>query len=428
MKKVLIVAYYWPPAGGPGVQRWLKFVNYLPEFGIGPIVYVPENANYPIIDKSLEEEIPSRVKVIKKPILEPYKFASLFAKKETKEISAGLIKTKEKTNFMQELLLAIRGNLFIPDARKFWVKPSVSFLKIYLEENEINTIITTGPPHSLHLIGLKLKQALNLTWIADFRDPWTSIGYHKKLKLSKNSAKKHRELEREVLQNASHIITTSFTTKKEFEQITTKPITVITNGYETYKKPSVKKDNYFTVAHIGSLLSERNPRVLWKALSELIKENEAFKKAFRLRLVGKVSQVVEQTLKEYNLENYLEKTGYVPHEEAIKFQYQSTLLLLIEIDKPETQAIIPGKLFEYLYTQKPILAIGPKDWDVQKILTKVGAQQSFLYTEKNSVKAYITKVFENYLKGQTHLKLHGLEDFSRKNLTKKLSKLIESAV
>ncbi|TQD40150.1 glycosyltransferase family protein [Haloflavibacter putidus] len=428
MKKVLIVAYYWPPAGGPGVQRWLNFVKYLPEFGIEPIVYVPENPSYPIIDKSLEKEILPQLKIIKKPILEPYKLASLFAKKETKEISAGLIKTKEKTSVLQEVLLAIRGNLFIPDARKFWVKPSVSFLKTYLQENEIKTIITTGPPHSLHLIGLKLQQALNITWIADFRDPWTSIGYHKKLKLSKTSAKKHRELEKEVLQNASHIITTSFSTKKEFEQLTPKSVSVITNGYETYKKPVVKPDNYFTVAHIGSLLSERNPKMLWQALSELTRENKAFKEAFRLLLVGKVSTVVEQMLRKFELGSYLDKKGYVTHEEAIKFQYESNLLLLIEIDKPETQAIIPGKLFEYLYTKKPILAIGPENWDVQIILTQVGAGQSFLYNQKNAIKKDILKVFEAYQENKSQLQLHDLEEFSRKNLTKKLSKLIESAV
>ena len=179
-KKVLIITYYWPPAGGPGVQRWLKFVKYLPEYDIEPIVFCPENANYPLLDKSLEEEVSKETTILKLPINEPYKFAKLFSSK-TKTISKGIISSKENQSFIEKILLFIRGNFFIPDARKNWVKPSVNFLKSYIKQEQIDTIITTGPPHSLHLIGLELKEALAVKWIADFRDPWTTIGYHKKL-------------------------------------------------------------------------------------------------------------------------------------------------------------------------------------------------------------------------------------------------------
>ena len=284
-KRVLIVTYYWPPAGGPGVQRWLKFVKYLPEHDIEPIVYCPSNANYPIIDKSLKAEIPENISILKQPIKEPYKLANLFSK-QTKTISKGIIKEKNNQSLPERLMLFIRGNFFIPDARKQWVKPSTNFLTTYIQDFNIDTVITTGPPHSLHLIGLKIKQKLEVNWIADFRDPWTTIGYHKQLKLTNFAKKQHKQLESKVLNQADQIVVTSPSTKTEFEAITNKPITVITNGYDQEKVEVNNLDEKFTLSHIGSLLSKRNPEILWQALSEIINNNDDFKRCFQLNLVG----------------------------------------------------------------------------------------------------------------------------------------------
>ncbi len=209
-KKALIITYYWPPAGGPGVQRWLKFVKYLPDFNIEPIVFIPENPSYPLLDESLNTEVSRDVIIIKQPIKEPYKLAGLFSKKSSKTISKGIISEEKKQSFIEKVLLYVRGNYFIPDARKSWVKPSVEFLSEYIQKKQINTIITTGPPHSLHLIGLQLKERLGVKWVADFRDPWTTIGYHKQLRLTKSSKAKHKALEKQVLTTADQIIVTSF--------------------------------------------------------------------------------------------------------------------------------------------------------------------------------------------------------------------------
>ena len=182
MKRALIITYYWPPAGGPGVQRWLQFVKYFKEFGIEPVVYVPDNPHYPIVDSGFTALIPTGIEIIKLPIKEPYRLAGMLSKKKTTRISGGII-TDKNQSFTEKLLLFIRGNLFIPDARVRWVKPSVEFLKNYVRENPVEVIITTGPPHSLHLIGMQMKQKLGLKWLADFRDPWTTIHYHKSLRL-----------------------------------------------------------------------------------------------------------------------------------------------------------------------------------------------------------------------------------------------------
>ena len=298
-KKLLIITYYWPPAGGPGVQRWLKFVKYLPDFGIQPIVYVPENPTYPIVDEGLMDEVSDKTIVLKNKIFEPYQLAGFFSKKQTKKISSGIIPATKKQSFLERVLLWIRGNLFIPDARFLWAKPSVKFLKKYIQENDIDTIITSGPPHSLHLIGLELKKELNVKWFADFRDPWTTIGYHKALKLSSYAEKKHKNLEHLVLNTADVILVTSKTTKAEFQAITSKPIEVITNGYDVEKVTKESLDSNFTLAHIGSFLSDRNPKLLWQVLQELIAENELFAQHFQLKLIGKISQEILDSIAYY---------------------------------------------------------------------------------------------------------------------------------
>ncbi|MBA5791430.1 glycosyltransferase family 4 protein [Flavobacterium sp. xlx-214] len=424
MKKVLIIAYYWPPAGGPGVQRWLKFVKYLPDYNIEPIVYVPENAEYPIIDEDLIKDVSPNIKIIKQPIKEPYKIASLFSKNKTKTISSGIIKEAKKQTFVDKLLLYIRGNFFIPDARVGWVKPSVAFLAKYIKKHPVDVIITTGPPHSMHLIGMELRKKFAVQWIADFRDPWTSIGYHKELKLTAKSAQKHKDLEHDVLNSADVVLTTSYTTKAEFEAITSKPIHVITNGYdvEPLAKPSL--DKKFTISHIGSLLSKRNPRILWKALKEILKENESFKNDFQLQLIGKVSTEIIDTIKEFRLDEYVSLIGYVSHTQALQYQRSSQLLLLIEIDSYETIGIIPGKLFEYMAAERPILALGPEGSDVAKILKETNTGTYFSYDDLEEVKNSILDSYAKYQTGTLQSNGIGLQYFSRKKLTEKLADVI----
>ncbi|MES2811577.1 MAG: glycosyltransferase family 4 protein [Bacteroidota bacterium] len=424
MKKVLIITYYWPPAGGPGVQRWLKFVKYLPDFDIQPVVYIPENPTYPLLDENLLSEVSDKAIILKNKIIEPYAWASVFSKNSTKKISSGIIPNQKKQSFIQKMMLWVRGNLFIPDARVLWVKPSVNYLSKYIQENQIETIITTGPPHSLHLIGLALKKELGVKWIADFRDPWTTIGYHKALKLTKSSAKKHKALEKEVMNVADELLVTSPTTKKEFEVITSKPIHVITNGYDVEKITKQPLDEKFTLAHIGSFLSDRNPQILWEVISELIHENDSFKNTFQLKLIGATSQEVLDAISKFELSNFVNNLGYVSHQEAVEHQRKSQVLLLIEIDSEETKSIIPGKVFEYIVSERPIVAIGPKDSDFAEIIISTNTGAFFTYAEKEQLKATLLSYFELYL--ENNLKSHdiGLQQYSRKSLTEKLAQLL----
>ena len=422
-KRVLIICYYWPPAGGPGVQRWLKFVKYLGEFGVEPIVFVPDNAHYPLKDEAFVAEVPKNIEIIRFPIKEPYRFAKWFSKKKTKTISSGIISEKQPS-FLERAMLFIRGNLFIPDARVGWVKPASRFLQKYLAENEIDTIVTTGPPHSLHLIGLGLKQKLGIRWIADFRDPWTTIHYHKSLRLTESSEKKHKALEKQVLTRADAIVVTSPGTKREFSEITQKPITVITNGFETTLNTAYTLDERFTLVHIGSLLTNRNPEVLWKVISELAREKPAFAARCQIKLVGAISKDVTASLDALGLTKYTEEVGYVSHEKALQLQKNAQVLLLVEMNRPETKAIIPGKLFEYLSARRPILALGPDGSDIKSIIDETNSGQFFTYSEERQIKDQLWQYFQDYSDQKLEVDSIYIEKYSRRELTKEMAALL----
>jgi len=425
MKRALIITYYWPPAGGPGVQRWLQFVKNFKAFGIEPIVYIPENPHYPLVDSSFVADVPNDLEILKHPIKEPYGLAGILSKKKTKQMSSGII-GKGKQSFSEKLMLYIRGNFFIPDARVGWVKPSVEYLTTYISENSIDVIITTGPPHSLHLIGMQLKASMNLKWIADFRDPWTTIHYHKSLRLNNTSEKKHKKLEKQVLSEADVLVVTSPTTKKEFEIMTDSPVEVITNGYVVSEGIYPMLDQKFSIAHIGSLLSERNPKDLWKVLSEIASENPTFRTDLELKFAGVVSDAILSTISEYGLIDNCEILGYVSHSEALQLQHNAQVLLLVEIDSPETRSIIPGKLFEYLAAHRPILGLGPIGSDIQGILTETNSGRFFNYLEETLLKKYILELYADYKNGSLSVSATGIEKYSRRELTREMANLIKA--
>ncbi len=423
MKKILIITYYWPPAGGPGVQRWLKFTKYLPEFGYETYVYIPENPSYPILDDTLAKDVNPKVKLIKNKIWEPYQLAEKLNPKN-KAYKGGHFEKKENQSLLSKLSVFVRGNFFIPDARKFWVNPSAEYLKNFLQKENIDTIVTSGPPHSLHLIGLKLKKQLpNIKWLADFRDPWTQISYHKELKLTSWAAKKHENLEREVMQKADVILATSYADGENFKKIGAKCVEVITNGFEEVKQQTEKDQKYFHLTYSGGLEILRNPASLWKALSEIIAENQSFKEDFKLDFYGSLADDVKQTIIDQGLENNLIVHGYVSHQESLNAINAANILLLTNFDNQASKGIIPGKLFEYMATGNPILAIGPTDADVEKILQKTEAGNYFMPQQVEEMKGFILSVYRQWLvnpnqKFETNEK--EVQQFNRKNLTSKL--------
>ena len=421
MTKILVITYYWPPAGGPGVQRWLNFVRFLPEFDVEPVLFIPSNPYYPIKDETLLAEIPPNLKCYRQKTREPFFWSKLMLGSKTKRISSGIIKEHD-SSLGERLALWIRGNFFIPDARKAWVKPAIRKIVNIIENESISAIISTGPPHSTHLIGLGVKQRAKIHWIADFRDPWTNIGYHKKLRLTGYSQKKHKKLEKQVLQSADKIITTSRTTAEEFEKITGKAATVITNGYVGLnQEDQANRDQEFSLSFIGSMLSGRNPDKFWKVLSQLVQENPDFKNKLHLKLIGVISQDVRNSLEKHNLSEFTSVIPYVSHEDALKYQRRSQVLLLIEKDSPETRGIIPGKLFEYMAARRPILAIGPENWESGNLVLETKSGAYFDYSAETQMKSQLLEWFGQFQKEDLEISPVNIERFSRRALTEKLA-------
>lgn len=433
MNKVLIISYYWPPSGGAGVQRWLKFVKYLPSFNWQPHVYTALNGEMPVIDTSLEKDIPSEAVIIKKPIWEPYAiYKRINGKKKSEKINAAFLNEGKKKGLFQNLSVWIRGNFFIPDARRFWINPSVKFLNAYIKEQNIKYIISSGPPHSMHVIALKLKQQNpHLKWIADFRDPWTNIDFYNQLMLSKSADKKHHTLEKSVINTADSVISVGRFMSEEFAQMhiqcggkNAAKFKVITNGFDRDDLPKLQatKDEKFSIAHIGTLVKDRNPDVLWKVLSKLTQENSEFEKQLEIKLVGKVDAFVLQELTKYKLEKYIKKIDYLPHNEVIIEQQKSKVLLLLVNNTPNSKGILTGKIFEYMMAGSPILAIGPEDGDLADLLneTKAGKICGF-----NNIQQLENSVLNLFQQSTSISSNSVIEKYSRQSLTKELVQIME---
>ncbi len=416
--KVLIITYYWPPAGGSGVQRWLKFVKYLQDFTVTPIVYTVKDANYPKIDASLQKDVPANLEILQQSIWDPTNFLQKSKKKTNKDVS---------NSINNGLLTFIRGNFFIPDPKVFWVKKSVHFLQEYLSKNRVDFIISTGPPHSMHLIAQDLSRKTNIKWIADFRDPWSDLYYNSAFKQLQFSKKKNRQLELSVLQNADCVITVSENIKKDLQPYTNR-VEVITNGFdeESKEQPSITLDKQFSISYIGLLPKQSNPFVLFKALQQLCKEQDGFAKDLKLHFIGDISNEVKTALENYELMRYANLQGYVSHKKAIAYQKSAQVLLLLIPNVEKSKGILTGKLFEYLTSKRPILAIGPEDGDLAIILDETKAGKVFNYSNLSDLKAYIVALYQAFKEENLQTEAINIEKFHRKNLTKQLVNVLKS--
>lgn len=434
MKKVLILTYYWPPSGGAGVQRWLKFVKYLQDFNWEPIVYTAANGEIPEIDTSLEKDVPKNITILKTPIWEPYSaYKALIGQKKNEKINAAFLNESKKKSPLNNFAIWVRGNFFIPDARKFWIKPSITYLTEYISKHNIDAIISSGPPHSMHLIAKGLKKRFpQIKWVADFRDPWTNIDFYADLKLTKWADAKHKRLEKEVLNECDAVISIGNGMDAEFQTINNNSsqankFHVITNGFDDddLLKTTIEKDKKFSIAHIGTLVKSRNPEGLWTVLKELIAENNTFKEALEIKLVGKLDIAVKESIEKHGLWSYVRKIDYLPHNEVIAEQQRSKVNLLLVNQTQNAKGILTGKFFEYLSAGAPILAIGPVDGDLAKILNETKAGFISDFNDRASLKKNILSLFENQ---QISRNEEAIKNYSRKNLTKKLSEILNELV
>ena len=426
MIRVLIITYYWPPSGGSGVQRWVKFTKYLPSQGIIPVIYTPDNPDITSIDRTLEDDIPQEAEIIKRHITEFYWLYRLLRgrkakdKKEVNPINGG------KKSFLQKLMLFIRGNMFIPDPRITWMCPSVRFLKRYLKKNPVDVIISTGPPQSMHLIAMKVAKATSTPWVADFRDPWTKIFYFKHLPLLSFAKKKHDKLEKTVIDSADAVVTVSPSIRREFQEMTSTPVHLITNGYDAEDfEQIVEPDGFFNITHTGLLVKDGNPQLLWQILAEKCRKDEEFAKYLRIRLTGNIDKEVLASIKASGLEDKMINLGYQKHLVAIREQKNASMLILPLREEPEKKGILPGKLFEYLASRRPVLCIGLAEGDIAKVLDETHSGRAYEWDDK-SMAEYIDLCWLNFKNGNYGNQEADIYKYSRKALTAVMASLLKS--
>ncbi len=418
-KKVLIITYYWPPSGGGGVMRWLKMSKFLPDLGWQPIVYTPENPDPSVIDESLLKEIHPDIIELKTPIWEPYDFyRKLTGKESGTKFKSGYISEASGGNWKNKISVFIRGNFLIPDPRKFWIKPSINYLSRYLNENPVDLIISTGPPHSMHLIALGLKKKFNTRWIADFRDPWTDIDFYHKLKLTALADKKHRQLEKKVLANADHIVTVSPGCATGLEKIANRKVEVINNGFDptdyNFEMPGL--DNTFTISHFGAFNKDRNPGALWHVMGELSEMDPGFKKLLKINLIGQTDQSVISDIESNNLKENLFVREHLPHREGLAELAKSQVLLLPLNDAPNVKGILPGKMYEYMALRRPILALGPTDADYAKILLETNSGVPLEFNDVDGIRKTLLDYFGLFKDNKLVVNSGAYEKYSRKIL------------
>ncbi|MCL2501524.1 MAG: glycosyltransferase family 4 protein [Bacteroidales bacterium] len=375
-RRVLIITYYWPPSGGSGVQRWLKMAKYLPEFGWEPVIYTPQNPELMAKDEELLREVAPNLQVWKRPIFEPYSLYKWFTGKKGQALQPGFISDHtDKVPRKERIALFIRSNFFFPDPRCFWRRPSVRYLKKRLKKEPVDRIITTGPPHSMHLIGKDLHRKTGIPWLADFRDPWTGMYYFKHLNMLASTLKRHKRAEEAIVREANVVTVVSPQMKRDFLPLKPKRIEVIFNGYDEddFEVEPLSLDGKFTICHTGLFTRDANPDRLWQALSSIVAENEGFKEKLHILLVGQTDGIVKKSIEEAGLLPHTQFVPYVSHSEAVAYQKGANLLLLTLKKEPESQGIITGKFFEYLAARKPVLGIGPVGGDLAEILAECNA-------------------------------------------------------
>lgn len=411
-------------------MRWLKMSKYFPDYNWQPIIYTPENPDPSVIDESLKDEIHPQTIELKTKIWEPYHlYRKISGKKKDEKFKAGYISEASSGNWKSKLSVFIRGNFLIPDPRKFWIKPSVKYLSEYLLSNNIEAIVTTGPPHSMHVIGLGLKNKFpDLKWIADFRDPWTDIDFYNKLRLTKLADKKHRKLEKKVLLKADHVVTVSPGCAKDIFKIANRKIEVVNNGFDPadFSFEVSQADRYFSISHFGAFNRDRNPLTLWKVLGKLSAKNDSFRQNLRIQLIGQTDKSVLNSIKEHNLQANLSLIDHLPHQKGLELLSSSQILLLPLNDAPNVKGILPGKMYEYLALQRPILAIGPTDADYAAIIHETKSGLCHNFNDEESITKTITEFFRRYQKGELNILSRSFEKYSRKSLAKKIIDLIEN--
>jgi glycosyltransferase involved in cell wall biosynthesis len=427
MRKVLIISYYWPPAGGISVHRSLKFAKYLRKFDWEPVVYVPSKADYPYYDEGNYKDIPDNLSVLTHPIREPFKlFKKISGRGEDESLNNIVHVRTRKQSWIDKLGIWIRGNFFIPDARSLWIRPSVRYLSAYLKSNRVDALFADGPPHTNNVIAMKLSKKHSIPYLADFQDPWTQVDYYELFPITNWADKKHKRLEQEVFRQASRITIASPSWKNDLEQIGAENVEVLYWGYdeEDFSDLHAIENPYFSITHIGLLGFDRNPEILFKVLGELKEANDEFGKDLKIMLAGQIDYSVKRTISEYNLDPNVEYHGIVDRISALRIAKGSSLLLLLLNKAKNAKGRLPGKLYEYMRLRRPVLILGLKNSDAEQIIRETVSGESFEYDDAGKIRDYILDSYKKFKNNQLSQTTGDISFYSVENQTRRLAEYL----
>lgn len=422
-KKVTIVTYYWPPSGGAGVHRWLDLSNYLVNFGYEVTVITSKNPDYPLIDVALNDKVSEQLKVIRVAGFEPRNLIKNFQKKGKENLDNSLEKP-EKQSFFEKFVVYVRGNFFIPDARKSWAKAVANYIHKHRSQFDSSLLITTGPPHSTHLIGLKWKKEFTTPWIADFRDPWLEIEFFHQLRLTETAKKKHAILEKKVLQTADLVTTVSPSWAELFRSKGAKQTAVLFNASD-YRSSEKVFNKAFTISYLGTLKSDRIPHTLIQAISNKCKKDSAFSGELQLTFMGNICEELHDVIAAADLTEKTFFSGYVEHKDALKAMEGADLLLLLQ-NKSDKNASgrIPMKFFEYINTANPIAIFCDPNSDLAQLAHNIPGCFCMTYDDEKTTTSALDEAFNYFQQQQTINRSAQVAPFSRKATADKLHELI----
>jgi glycosyltransferase involved in cell wall biosynthesis len=427
-KRVLIITYYWPPSGGIGVHRCLKFAKYLRSYGWEPVICTAENPEYPVLDDSNFRHIPEGIEVLKTRIWEPYGLYKWMMGKQREERITDVFVEEQRAGFRAKLGIWIRGNFFIPDARRFWIGSTVKFLTRYLQDHPVDALMTNGPPHSAHMIGYKLKRRLNIPWVADFQDPWTESDSYRRLMLNPVSRTIHERMQQRVFHSADKITICSASWKRDLEALGARDVGIIYWGYDADDIPQMNcpRSARFTIRHFGRLGPDRTASTFWKVISDLVRDHATFGDDLEISLAGFIGQATKDQISAFGLQDRVKILGHISRSEALAQMRHSQVLLLIVNDEPNARGRLPGKLFEYLASRRPILLLGPEGSDASAILHKLHAGAACGYRDEDSLIASILGLYERYLRNELPDTITPIDSFSNKNTTGVLARFLDA--
>ncbi len=418
-KKVLIITYNWPPSGGIALLRCLKFAKYLRNFGWEPVIYTASNAHYPYTDDNNFKDIPEGITILKQPILEPFALFKKLSGRKKDEALNNVVHVRTHKSFIDNFAIWVRGNFFIPDARSLWVKPSVKYLSKWLKENQVDAILSDGPPHTNTLIACKLALKTGLPWLADFQDPWTQVDYYPLLKIGKRADRKHHKLEQLCFKTANKTTIASPSWKKDLEGIGAHNVDVIYYGYDEddFKNLEFEKSPKFTISHAGLLGFDRHPENFLKSIQKVLNDGEIEKSEIEIVLAGQVDFSVLETIKALDLEEIVTLPGHISRMDALRLMVRSHLLLLPLNKAANANGRLPGKLYEYLRARAQILVLGSIHSDAAGIIHRTQGGITVDYDDYKSTLTYVKNLISKWKSGEDLCTSGDIEEFTNENQT-----------